>query len=316
MASKKLTCASCEQQLPVTAFSKNQASKKTGAKCKACVEGADAAPPAAAASVKAPVKPRQDAGAPPKGAPKGRKQGKISGKAPEPVESEEDSGAAPPRKGAAKGATKGAPKGAADQGGKKKKGGGGGSRGLECSQCGDMLAESAFSRNQLSKGDERRCKECVDFQTGGGGGAMPFGFDDGGDSEEDSDFMFDLPPHLQPLLAMCLECDGPEEAVMLLEQKRRKKQITKDEMMQVLAVMEDIMMGAMDDGEDFGEDEDEGEGEDGSAGDDPALAEDLRVLRLGPEALIVVADHFEAERKLLSGIAVLPRADRLQVARV
>lgn len=35
---------------------------------------------------------------------------------------------------------------------------------FECSSCGESLPADEFSSNQLKKGDERRCKVCVEME--------------------------------------------------------------------------------------------------------------------------------------------------------
>ncbi len=69
----------------------------------------------------------------------------------------------------------------------------------------------------------------------------------------------DLKPELEELLMELLDMESPEAAAKRLQTLLKKGKISEEDMMQVLAAMEEVLMGgAMDDDEDEG---DEGEGE-------------------------------------------------------
>ncbi len=166
---------------------------------------------------------------------------------------------------------------------------------FECSSCGDDLPAGEYSRNQLNKGEDRKCKECVDAFAGGGRG------DNRPGEEFEHVELEDLRPELQKLVGKLVHMQ-PEEAMETLDDMIAEGELSEDAFEQVMMVLTE--MGG------DGEDGEEGEEDD----DDLDADEDDVIESLGLEVNIGVLHHFEREKALVTSLAGdVKRSERVRI---
>ena len=191
----------------------------------------------------------------------------------------------------------------------KGKGGGGGGKQqkkkeekeLMCESCGDELPPGEFSKNQLKKGDERNCRECVEeLQYGGDDSEYDYG-----DLDDDEFEMPDLSPEMEELLQELLEL-GPAQAMAVLQDMADSGRIEEEAVFGIMMALEQLAENGDFDDDDEDEDEDEGEDDESDdMGEMMSLAEMELIESLGPEFVINMQHDFEAERAVLSRIKPL-----------
>jgi hypothetical protein len=183
---------------------------------------------------------------------------------------------------------------------------GGGEKVFECNECGDELPAEEFTRNQLSKGKERKCKECVDFLAGGG-------YDD--DSEEfDAEAMLsNVSPKVQKLIEDMMVMER-EESMEMLQSMMMRGQLSEEELYQTMMLLQQLDGGDFDDYEEEEEeeddfDEDEDEDFEGLSDEEGELIESL-----GLEVNVCVLHNFEKEQKLLDSVSrETKRSERVKI---